>query len=425
MISKLNKTYSAHWVLITLLSIYALPCFSQLYFSENIDASRYYLSLNSELGLTSDGLTNHFASAFYKGQFLDHSIKTATLEHLNTGDNLLAYFFNTDLYVNIPDKKHNINYYAGFEHHDLIEAGFSKNFFQLFFFGNKDFTGQNLALGDLTFSRMNFQQIKAGISKTWQKDDAKYTLIAGLGFNNGQSLMKYEIRHGSLFTQEDAEYINLDMNIGMKRSDTLNSKFGAENGWGFSADLAYVYQDENNILQCQLEDIGFIRWKKNSQSYEKDTAIYFDGFELTNLLDISGETIDGISADSLINTFAFSKTQSGFAEMIPLKINISYKRYLCQRWLSLSLSLNSYVFSVYRPQLRFVPSLNIPIKNSIISIAPFAEVGGYSKVNCGLGMSLMVNKKFYIELQTAYVNSYLRPKKSAGVGGFISIIKTF
>lgn len=421
---KFNNPYKALLLFIIMSSVCVRPCFSQLYYSENIDDRKYYLSLNSELGFNSDGLSNHFAGAFYKGQFLDSPIKTAALERLNTNNNIIGYLFNTDMYLNIPGKKNSLNFYAGFENHNLIEVNFNQNFFHLFFFGNKDFTNQDLILDDISLTRLNFQQIKAGISKTWQKNDAKYVLVAGLGFNNGQNFMKYEIPYGTVFTQQDAEFIDIDMNIGMKRSDTLNSKFGAENGWGFSADLAYVYQDENNIIQCQLEDMGFIRWKKHSQSYDKDTSIYFDGIEITNLLDINGETISGSGADSILNAFAFSKTNAAFTEMIPLRINFSYKRYLCKRWLSLSLSLNSYLFSEYRPQLRFVPSLNIPIKNSLISISPSLEAGGYGRFNCGLGLSAMVNKKFYIELQSAYINSYLCPKKSAGIGGYISIIKT-
>ncbi|HOV11226.1 MAG TPA: DUF5723 family protein [Bacteroidales bacterium] len=420
----LIKTNKYCRLIVALLCVVSLHGFSQQYYCENIDTGKYYLSLNSTMEFNSDGLTNNFAASFYNGSFLDNSMKTNALNRLNTNNNILAYLFNTDIYLNIPGKKNNINYYAGFENHNLMEIGFNKNFFQLFFWGNKTFTGQQLSLDDLSYTTLNFQQLKAGISKTWQKNNATYVLTAGVGFNNGQNLMKYEIPYGSLFTQHNAEYLDLNMTIGMKRSDTLHSGFGAENGWGFSADVAYVFRDENNIITCQLEDLGFIRWKKNSQSYSKDTLVHFEGFEISNLFDINGETISGISADSLVNEFAFAKTQDAFSEMIPMRIFISYKRYLFKRWLSLTGSLNSYAFSVYRPQLRLTGSLNIPVKNSVISICPSIEAGGYGRFNCGLGVSAAINKKFYVELQTAYINSYLFPKKSAGLGGFISIIKT-
>lgn len=421
---RLKKTYKSFILIVVALCGVSAPGFSQQYYCENIDTGKYFLSLNSSLEFNADGPTNYFATAFYEGRFLDNSMKTTALNRLNTNNNLLAYLFNTDIYLHIPGKKSSISYYAGFENHNLMELSFNKNFFHLFFFGNKTFTGQQLSLDDISLTTLNFQQLKAGISKTWQKNDATYILTAGLGFNNGQSLMKYEIPYGVLFTQHNAEYLDLGMTIGMKRSDTLRTGFGAENGWGFSADLAYVFRDENNIITCQLEDLGFIRWKKNSQRYSKDTLVHFDGFEISNLLDISGETIKGISADSLINEFAFSKTQAAFSEMIPMRIFISYKRYFFKRWLSLTCSFNSYAFSVYRPQVRLTGSVNIPVKNSVVSISPSIEAGGYGRFNCGLGVSAAVNKRFYVELQTSYINSYLFPKKSAGLGGFISIIKT-
>lgn len=420
----LNKTYKFYRLIAAWLCFVSISGYSQQYYCENIDNSKYYLSLNSILEFNADGPTNYFAASFYKGRFLDNTMKTEALNRLRPNNNMLAYLFNTDIYLNIPGKKNNINYYAGFENHNLMELSFNKNFFHLFFFGNKTFTGQSLSLDDLSYTTLNFQQLKAGISKTWQKNDASYILTAGVGFNNGQSLMKYEVPYGALFTQHNAEYLDLDMTIGMKRSDTTRAGFGAENGWGFSADVAYVFRDENNIITCQVEDLGFIRWKKNSQSYSKDTLVHFDGFEISNLFDIDGETIRGISADSLINEFAFSKTQAGFSDMIPMRIFISYKRYLFKRWLSLTCSFNSYVFSVYRPQLCLTGSLNIPVKNSVVSISPSFVTGGYGRFNCGLGVSAAVDKKFYIELQTSYINSYFFPKKSAGLGGYISIIKT-
>ena len=421
---KINKIYHRFWLLLLLLSVLSQQGFSQLFYAADIDENRYYLSLNSELGFNSNKLTNKFAGSFYKGEFLDYSMKTDALNGLNTTYNVLGYLFNTDLYVNIPGKKNNINYYAGFENHNLMELRFNRNFFQLFFFGNNDFTNQFLVLKNLSVNYLNFQQIKAGINKSWQKNNSKHVLTAGIGFNNGQSLQQFELPYGTIYTQKDAEFINIQMELGMKRSDTLNSKFGAENGWGFSADLGYTYQDESNVFQCQLEDIGFIRWKKNSQSYDKDTIVYFDGIEINNLIDISGETISGSSADTILNAFAYAKNNAAFTETIPMKFFLSYKRYFFKRWLSLSVSFNHYFFSLYRPQIRFVPAVNIPVKNSVISISPSIEAGGYGRYNYGLGVSASINKKFYIALQTAYINSYLCPKKSAGLGGFISIIKT-
>ena len=398
--------------------------FSQLYYSENIADSSYFLSLNSELAFNSNRITNSFAGAFYKGEFLDNEIKTNAAERLWADNNLLGYQFNTNLYLNIPGKKNNLNYYIGLEHRSLMELRFNRNFFQLVFFGNNVFTGDFLVLKGLSLTYLNFQQLKAGINKTWMTKKSKHVLTAGIGFNNGQNLLDYELPYGTLFTQQDAEYLNLDLNIKMQRSDTSNSKFGAENGWGFSADLGYAYQDENNLFEFQLEDIGFIRWKKNSQRYDKDTILYFDGIDMSNLLDIKGETISGSGADSILNAFAFSKTANAFNQMIPMRLYLSYKRFFFKKWLSLSLSMNHYFFSLYKPQLRFVPSVNIPVKNSVISIAPLVEVGGYGRFNCGLGISAMINKKFYIEVQTGYLNAYIRPEKSAGVGGYISIIKT-
>ncbi len=420
-----NKYIYKKLVLIILLNTaIASSGFAQLYPTENINDSKYCLSLNAELEFNSNKVNNSFAYDFYSGRYLDNSKKTTALNRLNATYNLLGYQFHADLYLGIPGKKSNISYYAGFETHSLMELRFNRDFFQLFFFGNKDYTNKFLILRNLSLNYLNFQQIKGGINKTWEKKNARHTLTAGIGFNNGQSLMQYNLPYGTIYTQQDAEFINIQMQLDMKRSDTANSKFGTENGWGLCGDVAYTYRDDKNVFQCQLEDIGFIRWKKYSQCYKKDTVVYFDGIDIHNLVDISGETISGKGADSIVNAFAYSKTCAGFTEMIPLRFYVYYKRYFFNHWLSLAGSFNHYFFTLYRPQIRIIPALNIPLKNAVISIAPSFETGGYGQYNCGLGISAAISDKFFIELQTAYLNAYLNPKKSAGVGGFISIVKT-
>jgi hypothetical protein len=52
------------------------------------------------------------------------------------------------------------------------------------------------------------------------------------------------------------------------------------------------------------------------------------------------------------------------------------------------------------------------------------EYGGYGKFNYGIGLSANVCQKFFIEVRTDYLNGYYDIKHSAGLGGYVSIIKT-
>jgi hypothetical protein len=400
------------------------PQYSPNETESNIDYNHTYLTLNSELSLNSNGITNDFINQFYLGHYLNADLKNQNLDRLKSQNNLIGYYWTTQVQLNIPSKRRGLSYYAAFENHNNAELCFDKNLFQLVFFGNRDFSGQFVSLDKQSYTFLKFQQIKAGIVKTWFGKSYVNVLTAGLGINNGQSLLSFDIPKATFFTQSNAEYISLDMQMNMNRSDTTSSRFGAENGLGLCLDLSYYHREANYSFEIKLDDLGFINWNKHSQQYKKDTSVNFDGIEIANIFDMSSETIQGLSGDSITDEFGYSDKTSRFTKMIPMLGSINYTRYFWNNRLALSLSIINYHFMHFKPLIRFVPTYNIHIKRSMISISPNIEYGGYGKLNYGLGLSAAVNEKFYIEVRTNYLNGYFDPKHSAGLGGYVSIIKT-
>jgi hypothetical protein len=400
------------------------PQFTADSIATEIDYNHTFLSLNSDANANANGITNEFARQFYLSHYLDTELKTKSLDRLKSGNNLIGYNWSTQLKLNVSTHKTGLGYYVAFENHDYGELRFDKNLFLLVFFGNKDFAGQNVSLDKQSFKLLNFQQLKAGFVKTWFAKSHVNVFSAGLGINNGQSLLSYTIPKATFFTQDNAEYINLDMQMNMKRSDTTSSKFGAENGLGLCLDLYFYHRDAHNSIEIKMEDLGFITWSKYSQHFNKDTIVYFDGIEIDNIFNLDAQNIHLLTGDSLRKEFTLSKETSRFTELIPMKGSITYTRYLCRDRLSLSLCLVNYHFMHFFPQIRFVPSWRIHIKRSLLCVNPELGYGGYGKWNCGLGLTASVNQKFFIELRTGYLNSYVSMKNSAGLGGYVSIIKT-
>ena len=390
----------------------------------DIDYNHMYLSLQSDLNLNANGLTNDFIRQYYIGNFLDTELKTKNLDRLKTRNNLLGYNWTIQLLLNIPSKRKGLSYFASFGNYNYNEICYDKNFYQLMFFGNKELVDQDVPLDNQSYKLLKFQQIKGGIVKTWFKQNKVNVLSAGLGINNGQALLSYDIPQASFFTQDNAEYITLDMQMNMQRSDTLSSKFGAENGLGLSVDLSFYHRDANNSFEISLENLGFITWNKYSQSYKKDTLINFDGFEIKNLFDLQSETTEGITGDSILNEFGFSNQQGRFSTMIPMKGQINYTRFLWNNRISLSISLINYHFLRSFPLLRFEPTYCARFSRWKLSISPNLQYGGYGKLNLGMGLSASFKKKFFVSIRTDYLNGYFNTKYAAGMGGYVSIIKT-
>ena len=400
------------------------PQFSPFENYIDIDYNHPYLSLNSELTGNSNGLTNDFINQFYLGHFLDTDLKTNNLNRLQTQNNLLGYNWITELKVNIPSKHRGLSYFAAFEDHNYYDIYYDKDLYRLVFFGNRDFAGQFMTLGNQSFTIMKFQQIKAGVVKTWFGKSHVNVFSAGLGINNGQTFLNYDIPKATFFTQSNAEYISMDLQMNMHRSDTVSSKFGAENGLGMSLDLSFYHRDAHNSFEIKLQNLGFITWNKHSQYYDKDTSIRFEGVNISNIFNLDAENIHLLTGDSLNNEFVHSDKTARFTNRIPMRGSINYTRYLWHNRLSLSFSLVNYYYLHFNPLICFEPSYKIKIKRSAINISPNVKYGGYGNLNYGLGISASVNSKFYIELRTDYLNGYMDPKNSSGLGGYVSIIKT-
>lgn len=413
-------------------------------FTKSAQNSKYILSLKSDLQINANTLDNTFISDFYYGRFLSASVKTDQLHKLRNEKNSFGYLFRNELCLYIPADKESWGFYTAFAMHNIMQLQFGKNLFRLAFFGNGDLAGQSVSLDKTELNMLNFQQFKIGIVKKWnkgffgtaisipkfetsglgQRPEKSSFLTLGLAINKGQSLLSLNVPEAAFFTHSNAEYLELGMLINMQRSDTLSSGFGAMNGAGISADLAYTYLDEKNIFSCSITDFGFISWNRYSQQYSMDTLIHFEGIDIPNLFDYDQE-INGESADSILNRFAYARSESNFTTMIPMYFDIYYSRLLCKNYLSLTAKVSHVFFLNYRPLISFTPTVNIPIGSCSLHIAPSLIHGGFGGFNAGLSIAANIKKSFYIEIRSDYINSYINYNNSAGAGGFISLIKTF
>lgn len=393
--------------------------------SADIDYYYRYLELSSELMINSNGLSNEFINSFYSGQFINNKLKTKNLNFLRNEKNLLGFDFNIHLMANFPLKNKSLSIYTAFENHNYSEISFAKKFFQVFFFGNSGLSNDFISMNQQSLHIQKFQQIKAGIRKTWEKNNKITCLSADIAVNNGQFLLSYDIPKASLFTQTYAEFISMDMQINMKRSDTINSRFGSENGLGTGISLSFYQRNKCNEIEISVENLGFICWNKNSQAFTKDTLVFFEGYEISNIFDLSGQTYDGISEDSITNAFAFSDTRKRIYTLTPMKGTISYTRYFCNHRFSASISLTNFHFLNANPLIKIKPTYYLKAKKSRFAISPVLIYGGYGEFNYGIDFSANFNKKFYFSVSTNYLNGLFHYKGTGGFGGFVSIIKTF
>ncbi len=215
--------------------------------------------------------------------------------------------------------------------------------------GNGNFLGENYLQLAPFFSAVNYNEFALGISKTI---DFKLTIGGKLKYINGTANAQITNSYFKLYTDEDMYDLkavaDIETNISFPVSisyDTLNFPSDAKindfdirkdflfNGnRGGAIDIGAIYKfNELITISASLLDIGFIKWKKNTHTYQGKGEFAYDGvdiskyvgkgifkkgYNLDSLLDI----IKNEYADSLQKSYNLSNNSSSYYSFLHPKL---------------------------------------------------------------------------------------------------------
>lgn len=385
----------------------------------------HHLYLSTTFDLNASSLTNEFMGEFYKGSYLTDDLRyrmSDRLDNRNIGgyslDAGLFYFFAPSSY------KEKLGYYVGVEEHSFAEIDFRKSFFDLVFFGNEPYSGQFVKFNNMKINIMSYQQVKAGVFKVVKGKKGMHQFGWGFGLNIGQKNLCIDVRKASLFTQQDGEYVALDMDMDVYKTDSNNSSFGSFNGYGAVMDLSYNYTDlKQHEFQFRLRNLGYIRWDQTPDNFTRDTTIKFDGYDV-DIFNLDQPMFGADFGDSLAQELIGSNNTEPYVTKLPMEINMIYTYYIKNTRFSLTAEAKHRFFSVYRPYFSISPGYRLFIKKSSLGIYPIVTHGGYGSWNVGLNLTMQLKKHTFIQLGTSTLNSLISPRSAAGLSGVFTIYQS-
>lgn len=380
----------------------------------NSDKSNQVI-LNFEGYYNSYSLTNKFTSLFYKGGYLDTTLKNNISNQLFDENRIGAEITFGVTYKNYHAHflgKPQWGWYASFEDIGNYHANFSKNAFDLLFYGNSRFAGENITLNPIEAELIHYQKLSLG---TFNKTNHSYF---GISFLKGQSYHQLLINNTDLYTAPFGESISGNVNATYTQSDTTSSDFSAFNGWGLSTDLVfYLNMGKNKNVKFQnafcisIKNLGFIRWNNNTLTSTVDTQFVFNGFYVSDLFDSTSYNFSNNIEDSI----NIKKTNGFQTKMIPAIISFSkvidsYSTDKFQGTYGFRLRTNAY----YRP-LFFAGLFYKP--NEKINMTAFVSIGGYGGFKLGYQLSYAPKNNININL----VSGNLLGFTSSGYGIDVSL----
>ncbi len=390
------------------------------YNSEFINYSQIKRSvaLNAEFDAGSNGTNTALINKFLFGGYITQQEKDQASKYLKAENNF-GVNLNYDLSAFLKGNK-KFDFLIGFKNQEVANATYTKDFFKLMFYGNKQFAGQTANLAFCNINALRFQEAKFGI--IMHSVDSVAKIGVSLSFLKGEQLFYIRTRkNSSLFTSSDGSELVFNSNFNMAISDTNNKNLTTFNGVGASADIFFetpytTFKKKKAVLIVNANNIGFIHWRNNSVQYSSDSSLRFTGYNVKNIFDLKDSTLNQINADSLVLNLTNARKEN-FNVNIPTNLIIINRIIINQKYTT-AFGFR-YIFNAnYKPYVFLDQELNI--KKFTLSL--HTGYGGYVRFSAGMAVTYNA-KNWFVRIGSNSIQGYILPKTTSGQGLFFSLAK--
>ncbi|NQY68031.1 MAG: hypothetical protein HRT72_09965 [Flavobacteriales bacterium] len=411
-----------------LLGLSSLQSYSQLnryYGFEEMDYNQNgsFITIDGGFDINSNALTN----SFLKESSIGTELKDLNSSNHKSEKNLTGYDLQTSLVFGETKEEFlgisNAGYFIGIKTRDHLDISYTKDVFDLIFYGNKPFLGIEANLGPLSFQRIAFEQIQFGFFKSISNEKRTITTALGLALVKGRSGISVNLSdQTSLYTQERAEYIDFSMDGSISYTDQDNNGALDMNGIGISTDIYTKIDFENgDNINISISDFGTIKWNSSSTNYTNNESFHFDGIEIEDVLTINDSIFTDINKDSIQNNILGPASLSSFSTVLPAIIQIEGTKKLSNDKIYSTIGLRHQLNSNYIPYFYFINKYKFSDK--ILGGVKIAY-GGYGKINLGLELSTSF-KKILIVLGSSDVDALFDSNGLIGTSYYLSLHKLF
>ncbi len=413
-------------ILATLFIFISIQSFSAEWELNPLSGFRHSLQLSARFSFVSDAITNKFALDYFTNKFITTDRKDEVSKNLSA-KNKLGIGFNSEIqYASYDDTifglKHSF-YSVAIRNNYHINGRFSRDAFELYFRGNKSYAGKNADLSDFLFNQIAYQQFNFTFGHEYKYELNKFGWNTGLSLNKGQDFNLIEVKRAHIFTAEDGEYIDLDADIDLNRSDSSANTLLSWKGTGASIDGQFYWKNKkNNKVTLFISNAGFIKWNNNSSFVHADTSFRFEGIDVSDIFLLSDTIRDPISLDSsLVEPYLTARLKRSHTTKLPGFIGVSYLYNLKPEKLSIEAGINYLFFADadLLETIRLVYTLHAQQQIGLI-----ASNGGYGEFRAGISFTTTLFKRWQLSLESDCLSSTFSSNGRAQ-GAFVSLSAHF
>jgi len=384
----------------------------------NYRNTRRSISVNAEYDAGSNGTNQILINKLLLGGYISEDDKAQSSKYLRGYNN---FGVNLNYGVNAfikGGKKH--DFLIGFKNQEILNATYTKDFFNLMFYGNQAFKGKTADLAYCNVNALRFQEVKFGA--ILHSVDSVAKIGVSLSFIKGEQLFYIKTnKNSSLFTSADGSELIFNSKFNLAISDTNNKDLMSFNGVGASADIFFEtpYKSKfgkQSILIVNANNIGFIHWRNNSVQYSSDSSYRFSGYTVDNIFDLKDSTLNKINSDSIVLSLTNARREN-FNVNIPTNLVIINKIVWSKRFVT-NFGFRHIFNANYKPYVFIEPELT----KGKVTVCFHVGYGGY--VRAGFGASIAYESNgWFLKIGSNHLQGLLLPKYTSGQGVFLSLAK--
>ncbi len=381
------------------------------------------VSLKAEFDAGSNHINANMVNTLFFGGYIDKEMKDKALNKA-LGFNRAGAYLNYNLHTFFSSKKNpeKISYFIAAKQQYLIHAGYTKDFFQLAFYGNKPLAGNTANLANTNINTITFNELKFGV--LFKKVDSTAKIGISASILQGNRLIYFGFgKNSSLFTSSSYDEIVFNSNFNVTISDTSQKKWYELNGIGASTDIYFETPYKSklgkmSVLSVNINNFGFIHWLRNNVRYSSDSILKFNGYHINSIYDLKDSTLSKINADSMFKEITNAR-KGTFNTNIPTNLILYNKIYFGDMKFSWGMGFR-YIFNAnYKPYIFTEPAYQF---SQHFQGTLHLGYGGYSLFN--VGFSLMYQtKNWHFYIGSNNLQGWVLPKISYGQGFFFMISK--
>ncbi len=384
------------------------------------------LLVTADFSFASNAITNQLAKTYFLNGFITDAMKDEVSKKLDD-KNRLGGEFSTELYfTHKPDSlfgRKDLSWFIGMKNINHVSSTFSRDLFEVYFRGNKNYAGKTADFSDFNYLSLKYQQLLFGLSKFTKKKYGTFEAGASIGFNVGQQLLRIKSDNASLFTEDAGEYLDVNTDVEIYRSDSLHKNFASFNGFGLSTDLFFKANiKKKHFFFARISNLGFIRWNENSTSLKEDTIFRFNGVDVSSLFDFGDTIRTTITIDSaIVQPFLTHRKYQTYTLTLPAKIEVSYMKAIGQHNLRAGIGMAYILNGDYFPLIHL--DGDYTWKNNLLALT--VSYGGYTTFGSGIFYSHHFHHGYTVAIGSNYINSLFNIDTATSEHASITVYRNF